>query len=81
MAYSFDTLGYAHHLEAAGVDRQQAAAHATAARDFIMPEIVTKSDLQLALENQFYKTVFAIGSVVVAAVGGLGIFLRLTGAH
>ena len=46
MAYAFDTLGYARHLRENGVAQQQAEAHAEAARQFIMAELVTKSDLQ-----------------------------------
>ena len=46
MAYAFDTLGYAQRLRTAGVSQEQAEAHAEAARDFIMGELVTRSDLQ-----------------------------------
>ena len=45
MTYAFDTLGYAKRLRDAGVTSEQAEAHAEAARDFIMTELVTKSDL------------------------------------
>ena len=45
MAYAFDTLGYAKRLRDAAVTAEQAEAHAEAARDFIMAELVTKSDL------------------------------------
>src|SRR5690349_15472016 len=45
MTYAFDTLGYAKRLRDAGVTSDQAEAHAEAARDFIMAELVTKSDL------------------------------------
>jgi hypothetical protein len=51
MAYAFDTLGYARHLRENGVPQQQAEAHAEAARQFIMAELVTKSDLQLFSEH------------------------------
>ena len=47
MTYAFDTLGYARRLRDAGVTSDQAEAHAEAARDFIMAELVTKSDLLL----------------------------------
>jgi hypothetical protein len=43
-----DTLGYAKRLRDAGITQQQAEAHAEAARDFIMGELVTKTDLQAA---------------------------------
>ena|ERR1043166_191115 len=45
MAYTFDSLGYAKRLRGSGVPQEQAEAHAEAARDFIMAELVTKSDL------------------------------------
>uniref|UniRef100_Q07N48 DUF1640 domain-containing protein n=1 Tax=Rhodopseudomonas palustris (strain BisA53) TaxID=316055 RepID=Q07N48_RHOP5 len=45
MAFAFDTLGYAKRLRSAGVSNEQAEAHAEAAREFIMAELVTKADL------------------------------------
>jgi hypothetical protein len=45
MAYVFDSLGYAKRLRDGGVPRDQAEAHAEAARDFIMVELATKADL------------------------------------
>ena len=51
MAYTFDSLGYAKRLRDSGVPQDQAEAHAEAARDFIMAELVTKTDL-LATEQK-----------------------------
>jgi hypothetical protein len=45
MVYAFDTLGYAKRLRDAGISTEQAEAHAEAARDFVMAELVTKPDL------------------------------------
>ena len=45
MAYTFDSLGYARRLRERGVPQDQAEAHAEAARDFIMTELATKTDL------------------------------------
>jgi hypothetical protein len=45
MAYTFDSLGYAKKLRDGGVPRDQAEAHAEAARDFIMAELATKADV------------------------------------
>jgi len=45
MAYAFDTLGYAKRLRDSGLTAEAAEAHAEAARDFIMTELVTRSDL------------------------------------
>ena len=50
MVYTFDSLGYSRRLRDRGVPLDQAEAHAEAARDFIMAELVTKPDLQLALQ-------------------------------
>ena len=47
MAFAFDTLGYAKRLRDAGVPAPEAEAHAEAAREFIMTELVTKSDLDV----------------------------------
>jgi hypothetical protein len=51
MVYAMDTLGYAKRLRDAGVPQQQAEAHAEAARDFVMGELVTKTDLQATVNN------------------------------
>jgi prefoldin subunit 5 len=50
MVYTFDSLGYARRLRDQGVPQEQAEAHADAARDFIMAELVTKPDLHVALQ-------------------------------
>jgi hypothetical protein len=50
MAYTFDSLGYAKRLRDGGVPQAQAEAHAEAARDFIMVELATRSDL-LAIKS------------------------------
>ncbi len=49
MAFAFDTLGYAKKLRDSGVPADQAEAHAEAARQFIMTELVTRSDLDTAI--------------------------------
>ena len=51
MVYAMDTLGYAKRLRDAGVPQQQAEAHAEAARDFVMGELVTKTDLQTTVQR------------------------------
>lgn len=48
MAIAFDTLGYSARLRKDGFTQEQADALSFAARDYIMPELVTKSDLQAA---------------------------------
>jgi hypothetical protein len=57
MAYTFDSLGYAKKLRDRGVPNDQAEAHAEAARDFIMAELVTKPDLaELATKTNLLVT-------------------------
>lgn len=48
MAYAFDTLGYAKRLRDAGVPQQAAEGHAEAAREFVMAELVTRTDLEVS---------------------------------
>lgn len=55
---SIDTLEYVKELEAAGVDRKQAEAHAKALRAAIVDDLATKQDLAAAtqsLEAQFER--------------------------
>ena len=47
MAFAFDTLGYAKKLRSAGVPQDQAEAHAEAAQEFVMAELVTRHDLEI----------------------------------
>src|SRR5258708_23322688 len=50
MVYAFDTLGYANRLRDSGIPQPQAEAHAEAARDFVMAELVTTTDLRADLQ-------------------------------
>jgi hypothetical protein len=45
MVFAFDTLSYSRFLREGGVSQEHAEAHAEAARQFIMAELVTKQDL------------------------------------
>jgi hypothetical protein len=42
---TIDTLEYVKRLEAAGVDRKQAEAHAAAVRDTLATQLATKADI------------------------------------
>jgi hypothetical protein len=85
MVFAFDTLSFARHLRDHGVPQQQAEAHAEAARQFIMAELVTKQDLTLALDNltlaldnlKLNLTV-RLGGMLFLAVGALAALLKLT---
>lgn len=77
MAFAFDTLGYSKRLQDAGVARGEAEAHAEAARDFVMHEPVTKTDLALALDNLKSSMTIRLGSIVAAGVAALAILQRI----
>jgi hypothetical protein len=84
MAYAFDTLGYAKHLRDNGVAQQQAEAHAEAARQFIMAELVTKSDLQVLtthfdtkLDNLSLRITVRLGILLAAGIAALGVIVKL----
>ena len=49
MVFAFDSLSFAKHLRDNGVPQGQAEAHAEAARQFIMAELVTRNDLDAAV--------------------------------
>jgi NADPH-dependent curcumin reductase CurA len=51
MVFAFDTLSYARFLRERGVAHEHAEAHAEAARQFIMAELVTKQDLLLVRQD------------------------------
>ncbi|KPF97672.1 hypothetical protein IP86_12820 [Rhodopseudomonas sp. AAP120] len=85
MAFAFDTLGYAKRLRSAGIPNEQAEAHAEAARKFIMAELVTKTDLNAAMETQTLRLTVRLGGIVAAGFGVLaaavGIAAALLRAH
>ncbi|EJB02903.1 hypothetical protein Rleg9DRAFT_1717 [Rhizobium leguminosarum bv. trifolii WSM597] len=78
MAIAFDTLGYAKRLREAGVNQKTAEAHAEAARDFIMAELVTKTDLAAALDTLTLRLTTRLGGIMVAGVGALALIIKLT---
>jgi hypothetical protein len=79
MSYAFDTLGFAGRLEAGGVPTDQAKAHAEAAREFIMKELATKSDLQTALDMAELRMTIKIGGMLVAGLSILFALIKVTG--
>lgn len=76
VAFAFDTLGYAKHLRNAGISNDHAEAHAEAAREFIMAELVTKTDLQAAIETQTLRLTVRLGGIVA---GGIGVLAAAVG--
>lgn len=85
MTFAFDTLSYARYLRERGVVQQQAEAHAEAARQFIMAELVTKTDLQTALthvdaklDNLGLRLTVRLGALLAAGIAVLGAMIKLT---
>jgi hypothetical protein len=77
MAQAFETLGYAKRLREAGVPQQQAEAHGEAAREFVMAELVTKTDLQLALDNVTLRLTVRLGVMLAAGIAALAALMKL----
>jgi hypothetical protein len=77
VAWAFDTLGYAKRLRDAGVPNPQAEAHAEAAREFIMGEVVTKTDMQAAMETLTLRLTVRLGGMIAAGIGALALLQRL----
>ena len=77
MAFAFDSLSYAKHPRDHGVPQDQAEAHAEAARQFVMAELVTKLDLQLALDNLALRLTVRTGVMIAAGLTILGAVLKL----
>jgi hypothetical protein len=84
MVYAFDTLGYAKRLRDAGVAQTQAEAHAEAARDFVMAELVTKTDLQAfsahvdaRLDTLSLRLTVRLGAMLAVGIGILATIIKL----
>ena len=77
MAYAFDTLGYAKRLRDAGIGQEQAEAHAEAAREFVMGELVTKADLQAALDTLSLRLTLRLGVMLATGLATLAAIIKL----
>jgi len=77
MAYAFDTLAYAKRLRSAGISQEQAEAHAEAAREFVMGELVTKADLQAALDTQSLRLTLRLGPMLATGLAILAAIIKL----
>jgi hypothetical protein len=69
VVFAFDTLGFSKRLREGGVPQEQSEAHAEAARDFVMAELVTKTDLQAALLSLETRLEAKIGGLKADIVG------------
>src|SRR4051812_47136210 len=61
----FDTLAYMKRLEAGGIARDEAEAHAEAINDYLRPDLVTKDDLETeiaALRSELKTDIAALRS-------------------
>ena len=77
MAIVFDTLGYSRKLRDAGLDPNIAEAAADAAREYIMLELVSRTDLQVALDNLALRLTVRMG---VMLASGLSLAIAILGA-
>lgn len=77
MALAFDSLGYSRRLREAGLDPTIAEAAADAARDYIMLDLVTKTELREALDTQTLRLTVRLGGLIVAATGALAVLIKL----
>lgn len=70
MVYAFDSLSYAKRLREAGIPPEQAEAHAEAAREYVMAELVTRHDLDVVRRELDTAITTSVASVrqEVAAV-------------
>jgi hypothetical protein len=76
VAFAFDTLGYAKRLCEAGISNGHAEAHAEAARDFIMTELVTKPDLY-AVKSELDLRLLATRNDLQAAMDKMALQLTV----
>jgi hypothetical protein len=67
---AIDTLAYAKHLEAAGVQREAGEAYAEALMGHILPDLATKAGLE-QLKHDLTVRVFGLVLGIVSAVNGI----------
>jgi len=73
---TIDTLGYTKALEAAGVDRQAAEAQAEAMAKYVLPQLITKADLDIAIERLEHRLTLRLIGIVGAFDAALFALLR-----
>jgi hypothetical protein len=81
MALVFDSLGYSRRLRDAGLEPKVAEAvaeaAADAARNYIMLDLVTKSELRDALDTQTLRLTVRMGVMLAAGLSILAALQRL----
>jgi hypothetical protein len=73
---AIDTLAYSKALEAAGVERGAAEAHAKALAAHVLPQLVTKADLEIAIERLEHRLTLRLIGIVGAFDAALFALLR-----
>ena len=73
----FDGVGYMRRLRDSGVSQEQAEAHAEAVREFVMLELVTRNDLEGALDRLSLRLTVRMGVMFAAGLTILGAVLKL----
>jgi len=76
---TIDTLAYSKALEAAGVDRNAAEAQAEARASYVLPQLVTKADLDVAIERLEHRLTVRVISIV--GIFDAALFALLRFAH
>ena len=66
---TIDTLAYTKALEAAGIDRNAEEAQAEALAKYVLPELVTKHDLEIGLERLEHRLTLRFFGMLVGVVG------------
>ena len=81
---TFDSLGYAKQLEAAGFTREQAEVQTQAIREVIEEQLATKrdlKDLETSLEGKLrdleYRLTIRLGAMIAAAVATVATLVKL----
>jgi len=77
MAIVFDSLGYSRKLRDAVLEPNIAEAAADAAREYIMMELVSRTDLQVELDNLALRLTVRTGIMLAA---GLSLAVAILGA-
>ncbi|HXC12306.1 MAG TPA: hypothetical protein VNV39_05635 [Stellaceae bacterium] len=66
---TIDTLAYTKALEAAGVEREVAEVQAEALIKYVLPELVTKTDLEQAIDRLEHRLTVRFFGMMLGVVG------------
>lgn len=74
---AIDTLAYTKALEASGLERSAAEAQAEALAKYVPPQLVTKQDLEIAIERLEHRLTLRMMAIVAALDSILFALIRL----